>query len=306
MVGCFYVSCDWLATSSGCQSTCLSKHNILLASSGFTKYLKLQKSEARLIAHDVGHRSHKETGNSHMQAFSFTGCFEDKRLLAVQVTTQGRLSSHLKFKMRTWVIVIMLGFFQPTTTKRQCACKYELQPECTHDPVTVPCPKMAGEEVRFNLLKDEQVIYNQACYYKNNLLNCESNTSADLGLHEAKASVSFVLTGKAATKGGLYRCEGIVTFPPPLLKQRSDVSILVHVASHHCSTGETKVGHGELMIWIPVLGILCIYSIIITVIALVNWATGRKADFQNDYINTKPRVTSQRRRVRVNTRHHHI
>ncbi|XP_061548181.1 T-cell-specific surface glycoprotein CD28 [Phycodurus eques] len=214
--------------------------------------------------------------------------------------------------MRAWVIVILLGYrFSPAgTTQRQCPCQYELHAVCAHDPATVsvPCPKMAGEDLTFALLKDEQVIYNQKCNYTNNALDCESNTSADLVLREANTSVSFVLTGETARKGGLYRCEGMVTFPPPFKTQMSAVRILVHVEGHHCSTGKTKVGNGDLMIWIPVLGILCIYSIIITIIAVVNWITDRQAEFQNDYVNTKPSVTSQRRREGAfrNTRHHHI
>ncbi|XP_077407833.1 T-cell-specific surface glycoprotein CD28 homolog [Vanacampus margaritifer] len=204
--------------------------------------------------------------------------------------------------MSSWIILIFSGYrFSLASPTQKCACKYELQAVCWHDPATVsvPCPTMAGEELTFTLLKDEQGIHIQMCNYTNNTLDCESSSNADLVLREANASFRFVLTGEMAKNGGLYTCEGMVRFPPPFKTEMSAVRILVHVEGRKCSSGETKVGNGHLWICIPVLGILCIYSIIVTIIAVINRANVRQSNSQNEYINTKPRVTSQRRRERA-------
>ncbi|XP_077371346.1 uncharacterized protein LOC144014909 isoform X1 [Festucalex cinctus] len=205
--------------------------------------------------------------------------------------------------MSSWLILILLGyrFSLASPTQSKCACKYKLQAVCTRDPATVsvPCPTMAGEELTFTLRKDEREIHIQKCNNTANTLDCESSANADLVLREVNTSVSFVLTGELAKNGGLYSCEGMVRFPPPFKTEMSAVRILVHVEGRKCSSGETKVGNGHLWIWIPVLGVLCIYSIVVTIIAVVNWANVRQSNSQNDYMNTKPRVTSQRRRERT-------
>ncbi|XP_051914892.1 uncharacterized protein si:dkey-1h24.6 [Hippocampus zosterae] len=204
--------------------------------------------------------------------------------------------------MTAWVIRIILGSMIAMANPIQgmCPCKYELQAVCKHNPATiyVPCPMLVGEDLTFALRKDEKVIHTQKCNSNKMTVDCEPNPCAELMLREVNTSVSFVLTGEMAKNGGLYRCEGTVTFPPPLKTEMSAVGILVHVEGHKCSSGKTKEGNGYLWIWITVLGVLCVYSIIITIIAVVNRVKVRQEQFQNDYINTKPRGTSQRERER--------
>lgn len=52
---------------------------------------------------------------------------------------------------------------------------------------------------------------------------------------------------------------------------------------HKCNSGKTKEGNGHLWIWITVLGILCVYSIIITIIAVVNKVS--RIQISRQYVN---------------------
>ncbi|XP_054629528.1 T-cell-specific surface glycoprotein CD28 isoform X2 [Dunckerocampus dactyliophorus] len=194
--------------------------------------------------------------------------------------------------MSVWVFVIFLGcrFSLTTPMQSNCPCKCELKAVCPHAPatLTVPCPEMAGEDVIFSLLKDEQVIYYRKCNSTGDTLDCESNPSAGVVLREANESVSFILSGETARNGGLYRCEGMVTFPPPFRKGTSAVRILVHVEGHQCQDSGVKTHLSNELLWIliAVLGILCVYSITITIIAGIKRASAWQVNFQNDYINT--------------------
>lgn len=121
----------------------------------------------------------------------------------------------------------------------------ELQAVCKHDPATiyVPCPTLVGEDLTFALRSDEKVIHTQKCNYNKMTVDCEPNPTADLMLREVNTSVSFVLTGEMAKNGGLYRCEGTVTFPPPLKTETSAVGILVHVEGKQKTLGTFSTLH---------------------------------------------------------------
>nr|XP_057908185.1 T-cell-specific surface glycoprotein CD28 [Doryrhamphus excisus] len=210
--------------------------------------------------------------------------------------------------MSVWVFVILLGLFSGTTPMQSnCPCKCELKTICEHAPATlsVPCPMMTGEDVSFSLLKDEHVIYNYKCNSTGDILECESNPSSGVMLQEVNESISFILTGEAASNDGLYRCEGMVTFPPPFRKDTSAVRILVHVEGRRCrdSSVETHLSNELLWSLIAVLGILCVYSIIISIVVCINKASTSQANFHNDYINTKPRDTREHRRQRASRNH---
>ncbi|XP_061841109.1 uncharacterized protein [Nerophis lumbriciformis] len=199
-----------------------------------------------------------------------------------------------QFKMSVWVFVIFLvSEIPPTTpTESNCPCKYELKAVT----VSVPCPKMTGEDVTFRLLKDEREICKRKCSYAKDILECEPNPKCSLALRESNESVSFILTGDPARTSGLYRCEGMVTFPPPFKMETSAMRILVHVEGRQCQDSHAKTHLSNELLWIliAVLGILCIYSVTITTIAGVKWANARREHVQTIYSNTKPKVSKKK------------
>lgn len=81
----------------------------------------------------------------------------------------------------------------------------------------------------FTLLKDEEEIYNHTSNHEKHASNRKLNTSVDVKLHVQNKSVSFILTGVTASSHGTYRCESIVRYPPPYLKDAKTLRILVLV-----------------------------------------------------------------------------
>lgn len=160
--------------------------------------------------------------------------------------------------------------------------------------VAVPCPQLTGEHLKFNLLKQQKVIYTHSSH-KNNVSKSDSPyTREDVEMHENKDNKSFRLTGVNNSHHGIYRCEGTVMYPPPLVKAYGS-RILVLVEGHqgidckNCNVPETVQLSVSLWIWI-VVGGLIIYSITVTVIAIISLVKLRRTDSQSDYMNTKPRA----------------
>ncbi|XP_029305445.1 uncharacterized protein LOC115019885 isoform X2 [Cottoperca gobio] len=173
------------------------------------------------------------------------------------------------------------------------------------DNVPVPCPNVTAEDVTFNLLKDDEVIHNHTCIRDKTSQTCKSQkTRVAVELHGENISVTFMLPGVNASSYGVYRCEGIVMFPPPYKKVSSTVLILVLVEGHQCKFNKDhskpKTGgdqkDGFLWIWILGLVLLGIYSVTVTVIAGVILVKWRRSDSQSDYMNTKPKAPRDRKK----------
>uniref|UniRef100_A0A3Q3NGY6 T-cell-specific surface glycoprotein CD28-like n=1 Tax=Labrus bergylta TaxID=56723 RepID=A0A3Q3NGY6_9LABR len=192
-----------------------------------------------------------------------------------------------------WVFMILVGFrisdakyvflFSLSLDKLKSVCV------AAGDSVSVPCPNMTGEDFRLNLLKDQEVISNHTCSLGNKL---HIKTDND--------SVSFLLTGVNASSHGVYRCEGQVRFPPPLLPAvPGAVSILVLIEGHQCKVPKQECSDNPwIWIWILALVSVTLYSVIITVSAVFFWVKLRKTDSQSDYMNTKPRAPRGQRKNR--------
>nr|ARP51378.1 CD28 [Oplegnathus fasciatus] len=197
-----------------------------------------------------------------------------------------------------WVFMILMGYRLSHATPSQSACEVQLQ--TVHVPVgghvSVPCPELPGKEVTFNLFKDQEMIYNWTRSHEKNATNYEPpHARVGVVLREKadNKSVHFRLTEVNASSLGVYRCEGMVTYPPPYLKKTSDLRILVLVEGLQCTDNDnchltTERVHNNTFLWLTAVVVLSIYSLIATTIALVYWMKLRNADFQNDYINTKP------------------
>uniref|UniRef100_A0A3Q3WGP1 Immunoglobulin subtype domain-containing protein n=1 Tax=Mola mola TaxID=94237 RepID=A0A3Q3WGP1_MOLML len=138
--------------------------------------------------------------------------------------------------------------------------------------VSVPCPWSHAEQLKFNLLQDGRIIYmHRTCRNGGNAPDCEPNNTrmgVEVQENTENKSVSFLLTGVNASSHGIYRCEGIVMFPPPLVSVPSDLGILVLIRGHQCNNvcrnertdGDKNCGFH----WIWIIVLLSSYSIVAT------------------------------------------
>ncbi len=125
-------------------------------------------------------------------------------------------------KMAPWLIIIF--FFSPEQLKTVSVN--------AGGSVVVPCPEMEGREFVFNLFKDQEMIYNCTRSDENNATSCKPPfTRVGVVQHEKEENNSshFSLSVVNASSLGIYRCDGMVMFPPPLLKKTSALEILVLV-----------------------------------------------------------------------------
>lgn len=83
--------------------------------------------------------------------------------------------------------------------------------------VTVPCPVSDNSESSFNLFHADERIYNHTC----------SHCHAGVELHTENKSASFKLIGVNSSSSGIYRCEGTVMYPPPLIKRNKRTLVLI-------------------------------------------------------------------------------
>ncbi|XP_041638127.1 T-cell-specific surface glycoprotein CD28-like [Cheilinus undulatus] len=188
-----------------------------------------------------------------------------------------------------------------------CPSNDKLQPFCicAGQSVSVPCPKLSGEEFKFSLLKDEVEIYNHTCSHVNRTPQCEPlHTRAGVQLiSEGNSSLSFMLTGLNASSQGVYRCKGTVRFPPPLCRTKGAV-VLVLIKEHLCNIKkhlDTEPGdhsRGFPWVWVLVLVPVTVYGIIVSIFALFFWLKLKRTDSQSDYMNTKPRAPRGHRKKR--------
>ncbi|XP_019963517.2 T-cell-specific surface glycoprotein CD28 isoform X1 [Paralichthys olivaceus] len=211
----------------------------------------------------------------------------------------------------SWMFLLLLGCRSSCTThvsQSTCPCNVQLKTVCVanREDVHVPCPIKTEDEMTFNLFKGQELISNVSCTGENHTLNC-TVLNARVGVEverKQQKSVDFVLTGVNESSHGTYRCEGIITFPPPFKGVPSVVMIQVLVEGHLCKCNKESSNHGDnssqiyKWIWILMVVLLSIYSITVTIIAIVNWVRMRNIDSQSDYMNTKPRGQRDGRKKR--------
>ncbi|XP_074483716.1 T-cell-specific surface glycoprotein CD28 [Sebastes fasciatus] len=200
-----------------------------------------------------------------------------------------------------WMFMILLSCRLSHATKAKCTCN-DLKIVCVAagDDVLVPCPILTGEEVTYNLLKDDKVIYNHTT-------NCKpKHTVLGVELRDI-----FMLTGVNVSSYGNYSCKVSVMYPPPYLEACSSCT-QVQVEGHQCKldkvdekpeTDEEKPEtvdqkSGFLWLWILALVVLGVYGVIVTIIAAIIWVKWREADSQSDYMNTKPKASRDRKKKR--------
>uniref|UniRef100_A0A3Q3W1Z1 Uncharacterized protein n=1 Tax=Mola mola TaxID=94237 RepID=A0A3Q3W1Z1_MOLML len=193
-----------------------------------------------------------------------------------------------------WMFMVLLGcrLLHASLSWRSCTCNGN---------VSVPCPWSHAEQLKFNLLQDGRIIYmHRTCRNGGNAPDCEPNNTrmgVEVQENTENKSVSFLLTGVNASSHGIYRCEGIVMFPPPLVSVPSDLGILGHIYFFLNFRTDGDKNCGFHWIWIIVL--LSSYSIVATSGTVFFWVKLRRTDSQSDYMNTIPKPTRERRKKRV-------
>ncbi|XP_068612597.1 uncharacterized protein [Brachionichthys hirsutus] len=207
-----------------------------------------------------------------------------------------------------WTFTILVGLCHGLQPENACTCKDLLKTVCVPagDNVSVPCPQTDGDEVKYNLFHAEQVVYIYKCTKKKgDGVNCEtllSTAGAELHGNAENQSVSITLVGVTTSSYGIYRCEGTVVVPPPMMTEGSDLRVLVLLKGHHCKqvcrTAPTDGEPAGGFLWIGIIASVSIYSVIVTIIAIFISVKLRRTDSQTDYINTKPNAPRGRRKNR--------
>uniref|UniRef100_A0A3B3VL77 Uncharacterized LOC106950962 n=1 Tax=Poecilia latipinna TaxID=48699 RepID=A0A3B3VL77_9TELE len=203
-----------------------------------------------------------------------------------------------------WLLIILLSC---TTSEQQ----WDVQCTTAESPkyVFVPCPNMSAGQVKaksedtdvtYKLFKNEKLI--QVCPKTQKLCN-----QTDPDIHPEKDEngtlAGFRLTRKAVPKQAIYKCEGKVTYPPPVISTNSTVLILEEgeyvrdyvISILNVHTQKTGI---PVWIWMVVVALLSTYSLAATITALIIWYKMKDADSQSDYMNTKPRPPAKQRKKR--------
>lgn len=189
------------------------------------------------------------------------------------------------------------------------------------DNVLVPCPDSTGEETKYNVYRNNEIIFT----YNYNV-GSNGSTSGPLFVRmgmepyqNAKDTlVGFTLSRVNISSRGIYRCEGTVTFPPPLLQLQSQQWILVLIEgkySYHqgsvynlivhqvqstrnecflvghqcnltCNSGEQDCGFH----WKWILALVVLYSTIATICAIC---------YRVSYLSSAESAKSTKKRTHV-------
>ncbi|XP_030007793.1 T-cell-specific surface glycoprotein CD28 [Sphaeramia orbicularis] len=203
-----------------------------------------------------------------------------------------------------WMANILLGimFCQARQGLSICNCNDHLITVCAapRETVHVPCPYLGDKDLMFNLIKNEDVISNCVFSSTNKTLNCDHKLSSDIIVSENQTGFNLTVTN--ASSHGIYKCDSQSTFPPPVEKATGPSKILVLVQGHQCLRKTEEVHKSHKMdlslVWITVTAFLCTYSLIVSIIAVVNWVKLKRSDSYSDYMNTKPRPSKERKKRR--------
>lgn len=201
-----------------------------------------------------------------------------------------------------WMVNILLGCVFCQATQNICNCNDRLETICAGpgETVHIPCPELQTTDLMLNLNKNEKVISNCVFNSTNKMLNCTHKLSSDNVVPENQSG--FKLTVTNASSNGIYRCDSKSIFPPPVSKTTGPLTILVLVQGHQCQSTTVDVDtrtHTDLrLVWIGVLAFLSIYSLIVSIIAVVTWVKLKRSDAYSDYMNTKPRPSKDRKKKR--------
>ncbi|TKS66336.1 T-cell-specific surface glycoprotein CD28 [Collichthys lucidus] len=190
-----------------------------------------------------------------------------------------------------WVFVFLVGCrLSHATPSPTSECSDQLRKVCVPvgGNVTVPCPVSDNSESSFNLFHADERIYNHTC----------SHCHAGVELHTENKSASFKLIGVNSSSFGIYRCEGTVMYPPPLIKRNKRTLVLIEGQQCNKVCRTTKVEPNCGYHWIWILTLVSTYSITITIVAISIWIKLRRTDSQSDYMNTKPKPPRDRKKKR--------
>lgn len=200
-------------------------------------------------------------------------------------------------------IMILMGCRSSHAAESTCVCNDEPRPVCVPPgaDVDVPCPKVTADDVTFNLFVGDEMMNNHSRIHGVECISSTGRVLCELHTNNENKSASFRLLKVNASSQGIYRCEGTIMYPPPLKYVHSD-KVLVQVQGYQCEkacTNITIVAEPQCGFhWMLVSGVTSLYSVTVTIVAIILWVKLRKTDSQSDYMNTKPRATRDRKKNR--------
>lgn len=201
-----------------------------------------------------------------------------------------------------WMVSIFLGCMFCQASQNICNFNDQLETICAapRDTVHIPCPDLHNTDLVVDLIKNEKGISRCIFNSTTKTLNCVHELSSDIIVPENQTGFNLTVTN--ASSHGLYRCDSRTIFPPPISKNTGPSKILVLVQGHQCLSSMAEVHIRTYMdlgpVWIGVLVFLCAYSLIVSIITVVNWVKLKRMDSYSDYMNTKPRPSKDRKKRR--------
>lgn len=137
------------------------------------------------------------------------------------------------FFRRLWI------FERPHSQKLNIAVFSSDRPKIVCAPVggrvSVPCPGPSAGQVKFSLFKDGEAINQYTC---NRGINTSLPNTNTVGVDSKEAEnnwFNFTLPGVNVSSHGIYTCEGVVSFPPPLKNLPSTPGILLLIEGKYSS-----------------------------------------------------------------------
>ncbi|KAB5523397.1 hypothetical protein PHYPO_G00152100 [Pangasianodon hypophthalmus] len=205
----------------------------------------------------------------------------------------------------SWLCVTLLPLFLFSCALPEKQCQWKdnfpgIQRVAVHDNVSVPCPRFTAVEMMFMLYKGQNSIVTTT--YANishaSILG-QSESTIKHYVNIIDNTTHFVLYNVTMEATALYTCTAKKSYPPPMVPIQEEPQTIVIVEGYkYLHTGQT-LDHSasSLPLWVG-FGVLSVYGLIITCIALsLRFRLKREDMTSHDYMNMKPRARRRKQGI---------
>ncbi|XP_027011882.1 T-cell-specific surface glycoprotein CD28 [Tachysurus fulvidraco] len=205
----------------------------------------------------------------------------------------------------SWLCATLLPLFlfSCALPDKQCQWKDnipEIQRAKVHSNVSVPCPSFTAVEMRFNLFKGPNNIASITYGNISHVMNSEHlGSKMNHYVRTESNNTCFVLHNVTMDATGLYTCTATRSYPPPMVDIQEAPQTIVIVEEHVCVGNSLRPVSSatHLPLWVG-FGLLCLYGLIITCIALsLRFRLKREQMSSHDYMNMKPRTRRRKQGI---------
>ncbi|XP_062866904.1 T-cell-specific surface glycoprotein CD28 [Trichomycterus rosablanca] len=180
----------------------------------------------------------------------------------------------------------------------------EVQRVAVHSHFFVPCPSVTAPEMEFKLQGPKMSV----TFVHRNITHPGASSGPQINashcVNMGDRASCFIIYDVNEDKTGLYTCKAKKMYPPPMENIKEEPSTIVIVEDQQCTPNiPTQSPLSSHLLLSLGLGVLTIYTLIITYIALSLRCRLRKKNLaSHDYINMKPRTRRKKQGVLHPTR----